>query len=126
MITRYDFFKTKYGEELLIDLLYLEDLERHITLSPVQRLNYYDITIIASGEGTFSIDNYEQSLKCGSVFFTSPGQIRKWRTSKIPNGYVLIFQEEFLCTFFSDTQFIQNLSYFKLYDTKHQKRNFNF
>lgn len=115
MITQYDFFRTKYGEELLIDLICLEDLDKYIKLSPVQRLTYYDITIIADGNGTFIIDNYEHALKQGCVFFSSPGQIRKWKTDKVPKGYVLIFEDEFLCTFFNDTQFVQNLSCFSSY-----------
>jgi AraC family transcriptional regulator, transcriptional activator of pobA len=116
MITRYDFFRTKYGEELLIDLISLGDLEKYIRSSPVQRLTYYDITVIVEGNGTFSIDNYEHDLKQGCVFFSSPGQIRKWNTNKVPQGYVLIFEEEFLCTYFNDTQFVQNLSCFNSYD----------
>jgi AraC family transcriptional regulator, transcriptional activator of pobA len=112
MITQYDFFRTKYGEELLIDLIRLESLEKYIKLSPVQRLTYYDITIIADGQGKFSIDSYEQGIRRGSIFFSSPGQIRKWKTDRVPKGYVLIFENEFLCTFFNDTQFVQNLSYF--------------
>ncbi len=116
MITQYDFFRTKYGDELLIDLIRLEDLEKYIRFSPVQRLTYYDITIIADGNGTFNIDGYEQDLRHGSVFFSAPGQIRKWNTHKVPKGYVLIFEEEFLLTFFNDTQFVQNLSCFNSYD----------
>lgn len=116
MITQYDFFKTKYGEELLIDLISLEDLEKYIKLSPVQTLTYYDITIITDGDGTLSIDNYAQDLRQGNVFFSSPGQIRKWNTHEVPQGYVLIFEEEFLCTFFNDTLFVQNLPYFDSYD----------
>ena len=115
MVTQYDFFKTKYGEELLIDLIDLEDLEKYMTVSPVQRLTYYDITIISDGMGTFNIDNYEQTLKQGSVFFSSPGQIRKWN-AEAPKGLVLIFEEEFLCTFFNDTRFVQNLPYFNAYN----------
>jgi AraC-like DNA-binding protein len=117
MITQFDFFKTKYGEELLIDLLCLEDLAKYIKLSPVQRLTYYDITIIADGSGTLNIDNYEYDLEQGVVFFSSPGQIRKWNTGKVPKGHVLIFEDEFLCTFFSDTQFVRNLSCFNSCDT---------
>jgi AraC family transcriptional regulator, transcriptional activator of pobA len=116
MITQYDFFKTKYGEELLIDLIRLEDLEKYIRCSPVQRLTYYDITVIAEGQGTFSIDNYKQPVKQGSVFFSSPAQVRKWNVTGIPKGYVLIFEEEFLCAFFNDIQFVQNLSCFNSYD----------
>lgn len=117
MITQYDFFRTKYGEELLIDLIHLEDLDKYIKLSPIQRLSYYDITIITGGNGTFTIDNYEQELKQGRVFFSSPGQIRKWNTIQTPKGYVLIFEDEFLCTFFNDKQFTKQLTCFNLCDS---------
>jgi AraC-like DNA-binding protein len=50
------------------------------------------------------------------VFFSAPGQIRKWNITDTPKGYVLIFENEFLCTFFNDTQFTKRLSYFNLYN----------
>lgn len=114
MITQYDFFRTKYGEELLIDLIDLEDLDKYIKISPIQRLSYFDITIITEGNGTFTIDDHEQVLKQNLVFFSSPGQIRKWNTIQTPKGYVLIFEDEFLCTFFNDKQFTKQLSCFNL------------
>ncbi|MCW5911358.1 MAG: helix-turn-helix domain-containing protein [Cyclobacteriaceae bacterium] len=117
MITQYDFFRTKYGEELLIDLIQLEDLDKYIKLSPVQRLSYYDITVITGGSGTFTIDDHGQKIKRGNVFFSSPGQIRKWSTTHTPKGYVLIFEDEFLCAFFNDTQFTKRLSYFNLHNS---------
>jgi AraC-like DNA-binding protein len=115
-ITQYDFFRTKYGDELLIDLVRLEDLEKYIRRSPVQRLSYYDITIIAGGSGTFNIDGHEKRLRRGNVFFSAPGQIRKWSADKTPEGYVLIFEEEFLQTFLNDTQFVYNLPCFSSYN----------
>lgn len=117
MIAQYDFFRTKYGEELLIDLIHLEDLEKYIQHSPIQRLSYYDITVITDGQGTFTIDDYEQELKGGKLFFSAPGQIRKWNVTNTPKGYVLIFENEFLCTFFSDSHFTERLSYFNLKDS---------
>lgn len=117
MITQYDFFRTKYGEELLIDLIHLEDLEKYIRISPIQRLTYFDITIITEGNGTFTIDDHEQEIKQGCVFFSSPGQIRKWNTTQTPKGYVLIFEDEFLCTFFNDKQFTKQLSCFNFCDS---------
>jgi len=116
MITQYDFFRTKYGEELLIDLIHLEDLDKYIKLSPIQRLSYYDITVITRGNGTFTIDDHEHILKQGNVFFSSPGQIRKWTTTETPQGYVLIFEDEFLCTFFNDTHFVHNLPYYNSHE----------
>ncbi|HZY81533.1 MAG TPA: helix-turn-helix transcriptional regulator [Cyclobacteriaceae bacterium] len=112
MIKQYDFHRTKYGEELLIDLIRLEHLEEYLCQTPVQRLSYYDITVISEGTGTFSIDNYEQTLVNGSVFFSSPGQIRKWNTPEVPKGFVVIFEDEFLTTFFNDSRFVKGLWFF--------------
>ncbi|WP_343672858.1 AraC family transcriptional regulator [Chitinophaga sp.] len=112
MITKYDFFRRKYGEELLIDLVGLQDLERYIKVSPVQRLAYYDITFIVDGQGSFFVDSQLYPLSPGSAFFSSPGQIREWGVNIIPKGYALIFEEEFLCTFFNDAGFVKNLPYF--------------
>ena len=112
MITQFDFFRTKYGEELLVDLLRLEDLKEYMVASPVQRLTYYDITIINEGSGKFAIDAFDHNIHERAVFFSSPGQIRKWVVDKIPSGYVLIFEPEFLCSFFNDARFVQNLSFF--------------
>ena len=117
MIANYDFYRTKYGEELLIDLIDLEDLGKYMKLSPIQRLSYYDITIIIDGNGTFSIDDHELEIKQNQVFFSSPRQIRKWNTTQTPKGYVLIFEDEFLCTFFNDKQFAKQLSCFNHCDT---------
>ena len=116
MITQYDFFKNKYGEELLIDLIALKDIECYIRNTPIQRLTYFDITFIASGCGTFAIDRCEDAIVANRIFFSSPGQVRKWNVTDIPDGFALIFEEEFLCTFFSDTQFVQSLSYFYTYN----------
>lgn len=112
MIARYDFFRTKYGEELLIDLIRLEDLERYITATPIHRLSYYDITLISDGDGTFSIDGVEHPIGQGTILFSSPGQVRKWDTNKTPKGYVVIFEDEFLTTFFNDTSFVEQLGFF--------------
>lgn len=111
MITQYNFHKTKYGDELLIDLIPLEDLKPCIDKTPTHCLTYYDITIISKGEGSFSIDRQKEPVEKGRVYFTLPGQVRHWEIAKMPQGYVLIFEEEFLCSFFNDTHFVQNLSF---------------
>jgi AraC family transcriptional regulator, transcriptional activator of pobA len=117
MIAQYDFFKNKYGEELLVDLIALKDIERYIRSTPIQRLTYFDITFIVEGTGTFAIDSCEDAISPNRIFFSSPGQVRKWNVTDIPDGFALIFEEEFLCTFFSDAQFVQSLSFFYAYNT---------
>ena len=108
----YHFHKTKYGRELLIDLIRLESLDKYIRRDPVHGLSYFDITFILEGEGTFEIDGSRFPVCRNRLFFTAPGQVRKWETGSLPRGLVLIFEEEFLCNFFNDSLFVQKLSFF--------------
>jgi AraC-like DNA-binding protein len=109
---RYDFNKTKYGPELLIDLIRLETLDKYPIRNRPHVLSYYDITLITGGSGTFHLDEFSYPIEPRQLFFTSPMQVRKWEIENMPRGLVLIFEEEFLCTFFNDSQFVQKLSYF--------------
>jgi AraC family transcriptional regulator, transcriptional activator of pobA len=108
----YNFFKTKYGSELLIDLIRLETLENYIRRDPKHCLTYFDITFIIEGEGRFLIDGNEFTIGSGQLFFTAPNQIREWKIDSMPKGLVLIFEEEFICNFFNDVQFVKKLSFF--------------
>ena len=109
---KYKFHKNKYGEELLIDIVTIDSIRKFINKDPVHTLTYFDITIITNGSGYFMLDNEEYTLAQGDVIFSKPGDIRKWDTVNIPQGYALIFEEEFLLSFFNDPSFIQNLAYF--------------
>ena len=48
-IHQYKFHKTKYGEELLIDVVTLDNIKQHISKHPVHTLSYFDITFITCG-----------------------------------------------------------------------------
>ena len=111
-IPQYKFYKTKYGEELLIDVVTLDGIKQYISKHPVHTLSYFDITFITSDYGKFSIDNKQYTLCQGDVIFSKPNEIRAWDKNNLPQGYALIFEEEFLLSFFNDHLFIQNLSYF--------------
>lgn len=111
-IPKYDFYKTKYGKELLIDVVTIDSIRKYINKHPIQSLSYYDITFISKGSGNLTIEEDAYFLHQGDVVFTRPGDIRIWDKSNIPQGYALFFEEEFLHSFFNDSSFIQNLSYF--------------
>lgn len=111
-VKKYDFFKTKYGDELLIDMIHLETLQKYITEPCPHYLTYYDITLLTGGKGYFSLDHYKYPIQEGTILFSSPGQIRYWDIEALPTGYVLIFEEEFLSRFLNDHQFINDLRYF--------------
>lgn len=109
---KYDFHKTKYGSELLIDLIRLESLEKYIKSGSPHVLSYFDITLILEGSGKIFIDTNTYELYKNLIVCSSPMQVRKWQIKDIPRGLVLIFEEEFLNTFFNDSEFVTNLSFF--------------
>ena len=111
-IPQYDFYKHKYGDELLIDVVPLNTIKKYLKEQPVHILTYYDITLITSGEGEFLIDHQANRVKPQDIIFTRPGEIRKWDDKTIQDGFALIFEEEFLLSFFNDPAFLRNLSYF--------------
>ncbi|WP_455638342.1 helix-turn-helix domain-containing protein [Parabacteroides sp.] len=112
VIPRYTFYKNKYGSELLVDVVELGDIKKFLKTTPVHTLTYYDITFITEGAGSFSIDNQFHKVCPGDVIFSKPGEIRSWDNNHIINGYALIFEEEFLSSFFKDDLFVQHLCYF--------------
>ena len=109
----YQFSRRKYGSELLIDVIRIETLKKYIRDTPRHCLTYYDITFILEGNGSFVVDEHEFPVTPNHLYFTAPGQIREWNVADIPQGLVLIFEEEFLCSFFSDPLFVKKLSFFR-------------
>ncbi|HBY53808.1 MAG TPA: AraC family transcriptional regulator, partial [Marinilabiliales bacterium] len=99
--------------ELLIDVIRIETLKKYIRDTPRHCLTYYDITFILEGNGSFVVDEHEFPVTPNHLYFTAPGQIREWNVADIPQGLVLIFEEEFLCSFFSDPLFVKKLSFFR-------------
>ncbi len=119
-IPQYTFYKTKYGSELLIDVVELEYTKKFLTKGSIHTLTYYDITFITTGKGTFSIDNQTVEAIPGDVFFSKPGEIRNWDIENITSGYALIFEDEFLSSIFKDSLFVQHLPYFNPGKTAHK------
>lgn len=116
-IPQYTFYKNKYGSRLLIDVVELKDIKKYLTESTAHALTYYDITFITEGSGFFTIDNRSyEAIPC-DAFFSKPGEVRSWDTKNIVNGYALIFEDEFLSSFFKDPLFVQHLSFFNLEKT---------
>ena len=53
-IPQYDFYKHKYGDELLIDVVPLNTIKKYLKEQPVHILTYYDITLITSGAVSYT------------------------------------------------------------------------
>lgn len=98
----------------MIDVVRLADIKKYIKECPVHTLAYYDITLITEGKGKFSIDQQTHHVAPRDIIFTRPGEIRRWDKDSIREGLALLFEEEFLVSFFNDRNFVKNLSYFSV------------
>lgn len=116
-IKQVDFWKEKYGPELLVDISRIEATPNFISEPVPHRLSFYDIAFITRGEGTFYLDFQTCPVAPGHVFFTSPGQIRRWHVAPGLTGYVLFFTAEFVNTFFNDALFLHELHFFHVAQT---------
>lgn len=111
IIPKYNFHRKKYGGELLIDVIDLESIKGNIKKNPVHRLTYYDITFITQGNEEVALNDIAQIATAGSAICSIPGDIWKWEPNTSMNGYVLVFEEEFLLSFFNDRFFLQKFPF---------------
>lgn len=110
-ISLYKFFKKKYGVELLIDVVDIDYIREAIQKTPVHRYNFYCIVLITNGSEDVAIDGHTCRVKPGTVICSTPGEIWSWQDNCRLDGYLLIFEEEFLISFFNDPLFLQRFSY---------------
>lgn len=105
------FSRQKYGTELLIDVAWIHDMPSFEKSPTPYRIDFYDVTLITKGSGTFWLDNQEYNVEPGTVLFTSPGQVRRWFVEEL-DGICLFFPAEFILEHFNDSLFLHRLRYF--------------
>jgi AraC family transcriptional activator of pobA len=107
------FIRKKYGRELLIDCsLYSWSKGTH-RKNPFH-VNFYGICIVTKGKGEILIDNILIPFSKGSLLFFQPNQVSKWQNiSSGFDGYFLVFESEFIETFFQDSFFIYRFQFFQ-------------
>lgn len=105
------FFKRKYGRELLIDLNDIEYMRAKLMEIPVHRYTFYCVIVITGGQEEIGINDRSIVAKKGTLISAVPGDVWHWNQSTRLDGYVLIFEEEFLLSFFNDRLFLQKFPY---------------
>ncbi|OKS85728.1 helix-turn-helix domain-containing protein [Mucilaginibacter polytrichastri] len=112
-IVQYHFINEKYGKTLLIDIVPISEINKYIENEPIHRLTFYDMTFITSGNENVFINQTELHVRPGDVICSIPGEIWSWPKQTAMQGYVLLFEEEFLFSFFNDKQFLNKFKYLK-------------
>jgi AraC-like DNA-binding protein len=111
-IEKLHFIKGKYGKELLIDCALYSYSKGELQEYPFT-LDFYGICIVIKGEGSISIDNSIIPFSKGSLIFFQPNQVNQWRNvSSDFDRYFLVFENEFIQTFFQDSLFIYRFQFF--------------
>jgi AraC family transcriptional regulator, transcriptional activator of pobA len=111
-IEKRHFIKRKYGKELLIDCSLYSKSNGTLPEYPYI-VDFYGIFIITNGEGSILLDNNIIPFSKGSVLFFQPNHVRQWQNvSSDFDGYFLIFENEFIETFFQDSFFIYRFQFF--------------
>jgi len=111
--TPIDFFRNKYDKEILIDC-FLKSDELDITKpSAPFFITFYEIIFVLKGEGTILLDHESIHFKAGTVLFLPPNKWRQWTKLNAQfDAYYLIFEEEFIATFFNDPLYLYRFNYF--------------
>jgi len=109
-VQRVAFDRRKYGRHLLIDVGWVHDLRGFLVGEP-HLLEFFDIIVVTRGSGWFWLDAHRHAVRPGAVFFTTPGQVRRWDTKHL-DGVCLFFEELFIKEFLQDDAFLQRLPYF--------------
>ena len=111
-IRRVAFDRRKYGRELLVDVGWVHELRGFLFDEP-HALGFFDVILVTRGDGWFSLDGHRHRVRPGAVFFTTPGQVRRWEGDATRlDGICLFFEELFIREFLQDDQFVRRLPYF--------------
>ena len=106
------FQRDKYGDELLVDVVTLDAIRKSRGFQEVLRQSFYGVMLTTGGFGEVEVDGVSCSASKGLVAFARPGDVC---TVKEDNGLTaleLIFERDFLLSFFNDPHFIDSLPYF--------------
>ncbi len=107
-----EFNRDKYGWRLLLDAAPFHALADFITTNRPHRLRFYEILLLTGGEGFVDLDGVSAEVRPCRLCFTAPGEIRRWRLRRAPQGYAVLFDGDFLREFFSDARFLEDLLFF--------------
>lgn len=109
----FDFHKTKYGKELLIDCRKFSETKGFTRTTDPYKVTFYEIYFSTSGSAKFKLDLEEINVEPGTVLLLPPNKVRQWKPiGEKVDGYFLIFESEFIANFFQDALFIHRFHFF--------------
>lgn len=98
---------------VIFDLQHVLSLRNNV-VSVAHKHLFYQILFITGGEGEHFIDYKNYNVKKGDLFFINPGQVHRWDFNEHTQGFIINFTKDFFASFLSDSQFIDDLPFFRL------------
>ncbi len=107
----YKFYKHKYGDELLVDVIDFEPMLPDIRRTPVFSMTFYNIMLVLDGGDVVAVNGRSRQMERGLIICSIPGEV--WQFPADPQLKVLnlIFEKEFLLEFFNDPHFLDHFGY---------------
>jgi AraC family transcriptional activator of pobA len=96
---------------LLADACDIRSLPHFITTPLAHRLQFYEIALVADGDGYLDLDGSTIAINRRLLLLTRPGEIRRWRldTPRRLDGLLAFFEGDFINEFFADRRFLETL-----------------
>ena len=107
----YKFYKHKYGDELLVDVISYEKMMPDIRRTLVFSETFYSITLVLEGSDVIAVNGKSLRLEKGLIICSIPGEVWSFEAEPQIEALNLIFEKEFLLSFFSDPHFLERFSY---------------
>jgi AraC-like DNA-binding protein/quercetin dioxygenase-like cupin family protein len=76
---------------------------------PDHRHGFFELIFIGTGSGTHTIDFVEYLIQPNTLFLMSPGQVHNFRNGHIEEGFVLIFDRDYLAQHQNDTELLMRI-----------------
>ncbi len=109
---KYNFVRRKYHREFLLDCVFFSETGRRVHLGKPFRYDFHGLFIQNQGKAKIDIEDETYQLDKGCFVFIRANQVRKWvAVSPDFSGYLLIFENEFIETFFNDNLFVHRFQF---------------
>lgn len=106
------FKRDKYGDELMVDVVTLDTIRKSKGFQKVLRQSFYGVMLTTGGSGEVEVDGVAGSARKGLVAFARPGDVCTVREDNGLTALELIFERDFLLSFFNDPHFLDSLPYY--------------
>ena len=105
------FNRHKYGGELLVDVVTLDAIRRAPNFADALRQSFYGLMLTTGGEGEVEVDGIPMTARKGLMACARPGDVGTVINDRGLTSLQLIFERDFLLSFFSDPHFLDGIAY---------------